>query len=82
LVVGAWASLARVSLLSARREFLLGAPEGLCVGVHDGLAASLAGLMTAGAPTLAAGFDDSLEPALALRRHPRERSQRGDQPTR
>lgn len=74
LVVGAWASLDRVSLLSARREFLLGAPQGLSVGVDDGLAASLAGLMTAGAPTLPADFDESLEPALALRRHPRERS--------
>jgi len=74
LAVGAWASLDRVSLLSARREFLLGAPEGLSVRVDDGLAASLASLMTAGPPTLPADFDERLEPAPPLRRHPRERS--------
>jgi len=70
LEVGAWASLDRVGLLDARREFLLGVPEGLATRGDDAFAAGLAACMADGPARLPVEADEDHPPVVALRRRP------------
>jgi len=74
LEVGAWATLHRVGLLDAQREFLLGVPEQLAIREDDALATSLAAFMADGPAQLPLEADEDRWPAVTMRRRPPERA--------
>jgi len=75
LEVGGWASLDRVGLLDARREFLLGVPEQLATREDDAFTTGLAAFMADGPARLPVEADEDHWPAITLRRRPRERAE-------